>query len=307
MKTRILLLFCMTCLGLSYVSARNVVIHVAVAVRSGQPFFDDNSSRVLASNMRAAMSSNGIMSDGYSGIVVCPSLDLVGKNVIEGGMRSIIVFDFQLTLTMLHTITGAEFASMTVPLRGEGYSESGACVTAIRKISPDDKRIAGFLETGCERVADYYRDNISSIITMAQVKVSMKQYGEALALLSSFPSSLDGYSRVADEMKKVYAMWQLDVCGQIMQQARNAYAVGDYDTAVELLGEVDMQGSCAVEAKALAADIKKSIDKERADELQIYNKLIDIEVDLEKQRLKTIENVAKAYYKRQDNYVYLVW
>ena len=263
MKTRILLLFCMTCLGLSYVSARNVVIHVAVAVRSGQPFFDDNSSRVLASNMRAAMSSNGIMSDGYSGIVVCPSLDLVGKNVIEGGMRSIIVFDFQLTLTMLHTITGAEFASMTVPLRGEGYSESGACATAIRKISPDDKRIAGFLETGCERVAD--------------------------------------------EMKKVYAMWQLDVCGQIMQQARNAYAVGDYDTAVELLGEVDMQGSCAVEAKALAADIKKSIDKERADELQIYNKLIDIEVDLEKQRLKTIENVAKAYYKRQDNYVYLVW
>lgn len=306
MKVRLLLAVCAFLLQLpSFGSGKNTV-PMSIVVRQGQAMFDDNALNVLAARVRAAMSANGIMSDGYSGVAVCPSADVIGKNVIEGGMRSITVYDFQLTLTVLHVVTGAEFGSVVVPLRGEGYTEKEVCLSALRKIDPSDKRLAEFLATGCSRVAGYYRDNVSSLITLAQTKAGMQQYGEALALLSSYPAALPDYGRVAKEMVRIYVKWQSAVCGQIVQRARNAYATGDYEAAASLLDEVDMQSDCAGDARKLADEIRKSVGQERADEMQLYKDMLRTAADIEKQRIKSIENVAKAYYQNQGSYVYLI-
>lgn len=306
MKIRLFFVVCATVCVLSTFGVNKNTVPLSVVVRKGQTVFDDNALNVLCAKIKAAMSANGIMSDGYDAVAVCPSADVVGKNVIEGGMRSITVFDFQFTLTMLHVVTGAEFGSVVVPLRGEGYTEKDACLSALRKIDPSDKRLSEFLVTGCKKVVDYYEDNISSLITLAQTKAGMQQYEEALALLSSYPVSLSGYSRVAKEMTGIYAKWQTDVCGQIVQRARNAYATGNYEAATELLNYVDMQSSCAGEAKKLADEIRKAVGKERSDEMRLYKDMVNIAADIEKQRIKSIENVAKAYYQNQGSYVFLI-
>ena len=92
-----------------------------------------------------------------------------------------------------------------------------------------------------------------------------------------------------------------------MQKARTAYSTGDYDTAAEMLGEVDMQSSCAADAKKLADEIRKAVGKERAEELQLYKEQLRTAAEIEKQRIKSAENVAKAYYQNRSSYVYLVW
>lgn len=306
MKMRLFLVVCAMLCACYSVYAHKTVIPVSVVVRQGQTVFGDNALSLLKSKMKTAMSANGIISDGYSGIVVCPSVNVTGKNVIEGGMRNIIVYDFQLTLTMFHVISGVEFGSVAVSLRGEGYSEKEACISALMKINTSDKRLSDFLVMGCKRVEDYYNDNTSLLITMAQTKSRMKQYEEAIALLLSYPASLPGYDRIAKEMTVIYAKWQSDICEQLIQKARNAYAKGDYELAVEFLNNVDMQSSCAEEARKISSDIKNSVDKERAENMRLYNKMIDTAADIEKQKMKSLENVAKAYYQNQRNYVYLI-
>ena len=306
MKKRFLATVYFACCLFLCVAARGNAVPMSVAVRSGQAMFADNELKLLGAKLRGVLSANGIQSDGYSGVVLCPSVDVGGKQVIEGGMRSITVFDFQLTLTVANVITGNEFGTLTMPLRGEGYSERDACLAALRKINATDKRFAAFLEESGKRVEDYYTKNTSSLITQAQTKAKMKQYEDALALLLSYPSSLSGYDRAAAAAVKIYEQWQSDQCGQIMQQARTAYSTGDYAAAAELLNMVDIQSSCAGDAKKLADDIRQAIGKERAEELQLYKEQMRTAAEIEKQRIKSAENVAKAYYQRQNTYVYLL-
>ena len=307
MKKRFLATVYFICCIFLCVAARGNAVPMSVAVHSGQTLFDDNALRLLGSKMKALLSANGISSAGYCGIVLCPTVDVGGKQVIEGGMRNITVFDFQLSLTVVNVVTGNEFGTMSMPLRGEGYSERDACLTALRKINAADKRFAGFLEESSKRVEDYYTKNTSSLITSAQTKAKMEQYEDALALLLSYPSTLSGYDKVAAAAVKIYEQWQSNVCGQIMQKARTAYSTGDYDTAAEMLGEVDMQSSCAADAKKLADEIRKAVGKERAEELQLYKEQLRTAAEIEKQRIKSAENVAKAYYQNRSSYVYLVW
>lgn len=280
---------------------------MSVAVRSGQADLDDGSLKILGQKLRTALASNGIMSDGYSGIVVCPSVAVGGKRMIEGRMRSITVFDFLLTVSVEHAGTGAEFGSVSIDLRGEGHSEKEACMSAVRKLNPSDKRLTGLLKAGGKRVTDYYAKNTSALITMARTKAGMKDYESALALLSQYPVSLPDYGGVAKAMTEIYAKWQADMCGQTVQKARAAYSTGDYDAAASLLAEVDMQSPCAEEARRLASDIRRHIDDERAGELEFMKEQMRTEASIEKQRIKSIENVAKAYYRQRTNYVYVVW
>lgn len=46
---------------------------------------------------------------------------------------------------------------------------------------------------------------------------------------------------------------------------------------------------------------------ERAGELDFMKEQMRTEASIEKQRIKSIENVAKAYYRQRTNYVYVVW
>lgn len=68
-----------------------------------------------------------------------------------------------------------------------------------------------------------------------------------------------------------------------------------------------MQSPCAEEARRLASDIRRHIDDERAGELDFMKEQMRTEASIEKQRIKSIENVAKAYYRQRTNYVYVVW
>lgn len=298
---------CVVFLCFAQAGARCGEVPMSVAVREGQGILDGSSLKILAQKLKAALTGSGIMADGYSGIVVCPSMDVNGKQVVEGGMRSVMVFDFLLTVSVVHAGTGAEFGSVLIGLRGEGYSEKEACMSAVRKINPSDKLLADLLKASSGRVTDYYARNTNALITMARTKAGMKEYEEALALLSQYPSTLPDYGSVAKVMTEIYVKWQADVCGQLVQKAHAAYSAGDYETAAGMIGEIDMQSPCAADARRLAADIRSRLDAERASELDLMKEQMRTEASLEKQRIKSIENVAKAYYRQRTNYVYVVW
>ena len=304
---RVALVVLLCIFSLSRLCAKENIVPISVAVRAGQDGLGDNSLKLLSSKIRTALAANGVVADGKSGIVVCPTFNITNKQVIEGGMRKITVFDVELTMSVQNVLTGIEFFSISMPLRGEGYSENEACLSAVRKIQPSDKKMQSLLKDGSKKVVEYYDAHLSALIKTAQTKASMKEYEEALALLSQYPTFLPGYGTVVKAMVDIYVKWQDDVCSQTMMKARNAFSTGDYELASSLLGEVDMKSSCAEEVKRLSEDIRKSISAEKARELDLYKEQMRTAADLEKRRLKAIENVAKAYYGKQDTYVYVGW
>lgn len=275
-------------------TAQELNVAVAVPASDQQMTASKDVINLLRSKLQTAMSGSGLGMANYSGIVISPQTTIVSETVSEGGMRKVYVYDIDLSLAAIQVFTEATFHSVNITIRGEGFSKDKAIMAAIRKLSPSDSRLTSFFETTRTKILDYYKSNTQAIITKAQTLSSMQQYSEALALLSIYPETLPQYSTVAASMTKIYAAYQKNMCNDILQSARAAYAVGNYDDAAMWLSQVDGTSPCASEAKTLAEQIRKSIDTEQAREYALAQQELAQEADIEKQRILSEERQATA-------------
>ena len=190
-------------------------------------------------------------------------------------------------------------------MRGEGYTKDAAILAAIRSLSAKDKRLIMFFSETKTQILDYYRNNVQVFITKAKTLASMQQYDKAVTLLASYPENLKQYGQVAVTMKEIYTMYQQKVCSDILQKARGAYTIGNYEEAVQWLNEIDMSSPCAKEAKLLASQIKQAIDAELAQKITLYQQQMQTAASIEKRRIQAIENIVTSYYKNQPEYYFV--
>lgn len=285
--------------------AQNESISISVVVPKQQVTMDKNTFSILKSKVESAMSRSGISTAMYSGIVLYPILNIYNQQTIEGGMRSIHTIEVELNLQVKQVITETLFNSYTQNYRGEGYSVEEAKRNAISKIDPSDSQFNKFIVSTQTRIINYYRENTPALITKAKTLASMQQYSEALALLSTYPESLGQYTQITDVAVSIFKQYQKKNCAQLLQQAKSAYALGNYEESATILSQIDTDSPCEAEAKNLIGLIKKAIDKENTEASVLYQKEKDAEYSLKKQTIQAIKEVAKSYFSNQPTYYYL--
>jgi len=131
-----------------------------------------------------------------------------------------------------------------------------------------------------------------------------QQYSEALALLASYPESLSGYPQVADAAAVIYKQYLNKNCSQLLQQARGEYALGNYEEAISILSDIDMESPCSANAKSLSASIKKTIETKKAQEIALNEKHRQQAYALKKQTVSAIRDVATAFFSSNPRYNY---
>lgn len=277
--------------------AENERLTLAVAVDKQQMTDNAEVLRLLVNKLTSAMSAAGCGTAAYSSTVVSPATTTTARETIETAMRKIIVYDVDLTINVSQIITNAGINAVSINLRGEGYSEKAAMMSAINKLSTNDNRLRTFFTDTKAKILKYYTDNRKNIINKAHTLASMEQYEEAMALLTSYPETISGYDDVLKEMNNVYSLYQQKNCNELLQKANGAYAVGNYEEAVEWLNLIDGLSPCAGEAEALTSKIKKSTDEEKRQSIALYQQQMKTAADIEKRRIQACENIAVAYYK----------
>lgn len=287
------------------VMAQSENLSIAVAVPKQQMTEKAEVLQLIKNKLSSAIAESGIGMADYNGIIVSPSTIITNKNIVEGGMKSIYIYDIDLSLIVTQIITGSEFHSVNFTLRGEGYSKDAAIMAAIRNLSSKDKRLTMFFSEVRTRILNYYRTHTQTIITKAKTMASMQQYEEAIVLLASYPETLSEYEQVATTMKEVYATYQQKACSDILQKALGAYALGNYKESVQWLNEIDMSSPCAKEAKKLASQIKQTTDAELVQNIALYKEQMQTMENIEKRRIQAVENIATAYYKNQSKYYFV--
>ena len=288
-------------------SAGDVRLSISMAVPQQQEYGKNRDAFLLfRKKLSTAMAASGLGMADYSGLVVCPTITVTNKQVIEGGMRKITVYDIDVSLIVMQAVMGTDFNSTNLSLRGEGYTEEAAFMSAINKLPATDQRLVSFFDATKAKVLDYYRHNADVIIAKARTLAHMQQYEEAMALLYSYPETImPEYGSVANEMKSIYDQYQRKSCNEFLQQARGQYALGNYDEAVFWLNRIDMLSPCAGEAKAMANNIKNSIDAKERQQMALYQQQLKNEADIRKQRIKTIGDIAVAFLKRSPKYHFI--
>lgn len=263
---------------------------------------DNNTKSLLKNKLLNMASLGGVAPMESCAIAMIPEVNVLSKELVEGGMRNITTLELSVTITVRNIMTDAVFNTTSISLRGDGYSEIEAMRSAIRTIVPE--RYAGFVKVSKEKIISYYRNNTSALIAKANTLANQQLFDEALATLSSYPESLSGYQQVAAAISAIFKKAQTQYCSEILQAARAAYAQRDFEEAANIASAIDATSSCATEAKALLNSIRRSADQQYKDELETQRQETLSQERVATATIKAARDVAVAYYKRQNNYIF---
>ncbi len=252
---------------------------------------------LLQSKLEKMLSASGITALGGD-FVMYPTVNVIEENLIEGGIKNFYKVKIDLTLNVADVATKTIFSSETWPLQGTSERvKSSAVKNAFTGLKGNDPHFKDFIAATKVKIAQYYEANKDAILSKASSLAARGEYEEAIAMLSSYPSSVAGYDEALSLMNKVHTQYVNKNAASIMNEARAAYATKDYATAVNLAAQIDPSSSHYDSAKSLINQVRATINNEQESENQRAMKALEMAADLEKTRINAAASIAKSYYK----------
>lgn len=305
MKKIILLCLC-SMLVICSIKAQNANTDVNIGVVCPEQIDDLSAASLqrLRHKIEQIATANGVATYSDGTFILYPEFDFFDVLTVESGMKNIIVANTELILSVIQASTGMKVNSVSVSLSGSGFNKSEAVANAISKIDTQSPVYAKFLSESKTRIYSYYETNCSKLLQKAKALAAQQQYEAALAELACFPASLPSYTQVVSVMMDIYKRYQNIRCERLIREAQGCIALKDYSGAVEYLAQIDPESRCSSECTRLLDSIKQQVDKEEAEAIERKFRIFDTLVDLEKQRISAIQNIAKTYYSNQPTIQY---
>lgn len=253
-------------------------------------------ANMLANKLNQIVSANGISGSGGSRFIITPDIDVATKDLLATA-PPMTALTLNVNLYIGDGLDGKKFSTQTVTVKGVGTNETKAYMDAIKNIKPTDAGIQSFVSGAKTKIIDYYNAKCGLILNEAKTLEAQSNFEGALMKLYSVPEeALECYNK---SMAAVPPLWKKYIerdCKLKMSEANAKWnANQSWETAQEvgaLLSAIDPEASCYKEAKALNDKIGKrvlEIDKRE------WNYKMEIDVNLERDRIKAIRDIGVAY------------
>ena len=255
--------------------------------------------KILQSKLEKMLTSAGVSSFGGD-FVMYPVVNIVNEDLIEGGIKNFYKVEIELVLNVVNLTSKTLFSSETWPLSGSAERvKSDAVKNALSRLKANDPLFRDFIVQTKGKIADYYAANKHAILTQASTMAANGNHEEAIAFLSTYPSQVSGYNEAQALMKAIYAQYIESQAATILSEAHAAYAVKDYERAVDLASQIVPESSRYKEAQSLMDKVRTTVVSEEKEEYRRAQKALELAADVEKTRINAAASVAKAYYGRR--------
>lgn len=218
---------------------------------------------------------------------------------------------------------GTLFSSCGISVKGVGDDLEKAYLSAVKKISPNNRDLQKMLGIARTRIVDYYQSHGAEIMAQAKALAGKKQYDEAYMMLASIPSVCSEYEQ-AQKLISTYAAEETESANNsILTRAKAAWAASpNQDGASEassILSEIKYPSAKISErVNALTSEMSTRLKKvedtqrahEHAAEMAQINADRQAQKDAHNERMAQInanERVARAYASRPVHYHYHWW
>ena len=313
MKTIYFIIIAMVLTFTSFAQSTDDIGKIALSVIMPENVDGLNVSQLskLETKIAQIITASGLAATGYNNnFVIYPKFAINESNIVEGGMQNITVVTADLSLFIKQVNNDMLFSSISKSLKGSGSSKELAITNAILQIQTKDLEFKTFIDVGKNKIIQYYAANCSDILKKADGYAKMQQYQQAFGLLMTVPDEVTScYSQIQSKAIEIYKAYQMQKCAEQIQKAKASIATTDYNTALNILEEVDPSASCFNESQTLEKSIETKIAAEEKKQWDFKMKQNNDAVSLEEQRIVAIKEIAVSYYKSQPttvNYNYIV-
>lgn len=258
---------------------------VMVRVDDSGGILTSENARLLTQKLTQLVSSHGFGSNAeLSHLCLTASVSDRGDREVISGTRQVVTGSFDVYLVLTNMLSGENFGSDNITLKGAGNSEGRMIQAALSRINPSDAALRKFIQNSRVKAFDYYRSHIPSIISHSGTLSERGDYDQALYLLSTVPPCVDGYEGVEEAMYQTFTKYLEVDCHQKLAKARSIWAVSkDSDgaaAAAAYIAAIDHRSSCYDEARELLSEISGKLDEDIRRSLAIEDEQRNLEIEL---------------------------
>lgn len=287
-------------------------IALSVVMPDNVEGLDENNISKLETKIIQIVNSTGLAANGYNNnFVIYPKFAIYDTNIVETGLQNVTIINCELSIFIKQVDNNVIYSSINKSIKGSGKDKQSALANAIIKINTNDNEFKSFIEKGKTRIIQYYDSNCNDFIIRADAIAKQQDFEQSIALLSSIPSEVACFYKVQNKIIEIYKTFQSYRCSSLLQQAKTDIARNEYNSSLMALSQIDPSTKCGAEAKMLIGKIEGKIDAENKQQWQATMLIYKDAVQLEKQRINAVRDIAVEYAKNQpkppsNNYLLLI-
>lgn len=267
---------------------------------------------MLENKLSQIVTQNGMGSNDINErFILTANINVLSKDITPTA-PPMQAFTLDISLYIGDGIDGTKFASFSTTVKGVGENETKAYISALKNLKVSDPKCQSFIESGKNKIAEYYNSKCDLIIKDAQTLGSQSQYDEAIYKLSSVPEVCKVcYDKCMDAVVPIYKSQIDKACRVSLAEATNYWNTNQdasgASTASEYLAQIDPNSICFKEAQVLSNKIAKRIFENEKKEWDFKMKEYHDDVDIKKQTINAARDIGVAYGKGQPKTVYRVY
>jgi len=279
--------------------AETEYLPIRVYVENLMEPFPANAKAQVENKLNQLLTQNSIASTSQDGQFVLTVFAVPqDKNVLPGPPMQIIE-TMDMTFYIADVANQLVFSSTSVTVKGIGQGEARAYMDALRQVNVQSDNMKQFVETGKQKIIDYYDHEADRIIAEAHALAVAYQYEEAIYKVLSIPSQCKAGDRALKEAVLIYQEMRDHQCNENLAKAKMAWAAEQNSVGAQKAGEylanIYPDAGCYEDAMGLYTEIKGKV----LDDWKFEMKKYQDGVDLEKQRIEATRAVGIAYGNHQ--------
>jgi hypothetical protein len=254
----------------------------------------------LANKLNQIVTQNGLGGKASNErFILTANINIISKE-LTATAPPMQAYVLDVTLYIGDGIEGTKFASVSSEVKGIGESETKAYVSALKNLKTTDPKYQSFIETGKNKIIEYYNSKCDFLIKEAQTLASQNKFEEAIFKLTGVPEVCKScYDKCMDAVAPIYQK-QIDrECKVNLTAATNAWNssqdISGAESASSYLGNIDPNAACYKEAQALSDKMAKRIREIDQREWNFKLKEQQDDIDVTKARIKAARDIGVAY------------
>ena len=252
--------------------------------------------QLLQNKMLQIAVQNGLGASGFNPrFCIVPMVNVLSKEVTPSAPPMQVV-NLEITFYIVDAVSKTIFSQTAISVKGVGQTDDKAYISGIRNINVKAGQFKGFVETGKNKVIEFYNSQCDVILKGAQALAGSKKYEEALFVLLSVPDVCrECFDKCMDLSTDIYKEYANHACGVNMSGARAAWANMDADRAAGFLANITPDMSCYGEATKLVDQITQKMLADGANVWKFKMKRYDDAIDLQKMTILASSDIAIAW------------
>ena len=293
--------------------ANRIVLNSVVIDKENK--IPEEAKNQLLSKLTQISSNSGM--GGYSitpRFVIAAKINVLTKDVVAGPPQ-MSALNYEIIFFIGDAETKLVFASVKITEKGVGTNENKALISLIQNVNVNNKQLLELIQTGKNKIVDYYSDQCDFIIKKAQNKAQQQHFDESIYDLMQVPEVCKScYMKCLSAVQPIYKN-KIDRDGLIkLNEARlkwNASPnLSGADEVSPILSSIEPESSIYKNALALVETIKAKIEEIEKRNWDFKMKKYNDAISFESQRIESARQTAIAYYQNQPKtiiYNRIIW